>query len=382
MNTAIPPGHWDVAIIGAGPAGCALACALAPGHRVLVVERHVEASRLRIGESLPGAALPILARLGLDAAFLQSGHTPRGATVSAWDTAEPVWRDSLRDPAGTGWHLDRARFDAQLRQAAAARGATLLHGAVQHVARGSDRTWQFDVESAGLARRHSAQVVVDAGGRSSRLARLLGATREEAEPVLCLHVFLQPHDDDRDQRTVIEAAPYGWWYSVRTPSGGRVVALHVDAQDPHRRQWRDPGNFFAAARQCPLVAGVIGARTAPTVEVRPAGASRLSEPAGTGWLAVGDAAVAFDPIASQGLFHALASGHHGAQVIADILAGRPSALVQYARETQAVWERYRVHAALTYSGPERFRRHPFWAARRVSHATLPAQRAALAQAGH
>lgn len=38
-----------------------------------------------------------------------------------------------------------------------------------------------------------------------------------------------------------------------------------------------------------------------------ASACLLSEAAGEGWIAVGDAAMAFDPIASQGLFNALSS---------------------------------------------------------------------------
>ncbi|HWO85501.1 MAG TPA: tryptophan 7-halogenase, partial [Stellaceae bacterium] len=60
----------DVAIVGAGPAGAALAVSLAVAHRldVLVLEREA-VPQFRIGETLPGAAAPLLRDLGLLAGF-------------------------------------------------------------------------------------------------------------------------------------------------------------------------------------------------------------------------------------------------------------------------------------------------------------------------
>lgn len=44
------------------------------------------------------------------------------------------------------------------------------------------------------------------------------------------------------------------------------------------------------------------------VRVRPAESSRLDRAAGEDWLAVGDAASAWDPLSSQGVYRALVTG--------------------------------------------------------------------------
>ena len=80
--------------------------------------------------------------------------------------------------------------------------------------------------------------------------------------------------------------------------------------------------------------------------------------------AVGDAVLTFDPIASQGLFHALASAESAAAATARQLDGDAGAGQANATEMQDVQSRYRAHLAATYAGPERYRERQFWEWRR------------------
>ena len=59
--------------------------------------------------------------------------------------------------------------------------------------------------------------------------------------------------------------------------------------------------------------------------VLPAETSRLDRIAGPGWLALGDAAAAYDPLSSYGIGSAMGSGFYAGQAIADSLAGRDPA---------------------------------------------------------
>lgn len=363
---------WDAIIVGAGPAGSALACRLAAQRRVLLLERAASTTAAvaapRIGESLPGAARVLLQRFGLFEQFLAAGHAERGATVSHWDDGEPVWFDHLRDPNGPGWHLDRTRFDADLREAAIAAGATLIDDCGPLRAAHDGGAWQ--VERHASAPIHRAPVLVDATGRSAAIARQLGIPRQVEDELICLHAYLPPRADDEDDCTRLCADSNGWWYSVRVPSGQRVLAFHLDADDAELRALRALPNLLAKARQQAVLAEVLPATVDADVVVhaRPAGSATLDPAAlvrtAAGFFAVGDAGLSFDPIASQGLFHALASAEIVAAASEDVAGGGAALQNACNAEFEAVRRHYRRKLDQAYAAPIRFHRHAFWLRRR------------------
>jgi len=367
--------QWDVIVVGAGPAGAALACRLRPRYRVLLLERRRLSAREQapaIGESLPGAAQTLLRRFGLFERFLADGHAERTAMVASWDSPAPVWFDPLRDPSGPGWHLDRRRFDDSLRATALAAGAVLQQGC-GHLALGR-RDGQWQLRSARLGQGHRAPVLIDASGRSGSMARRLGLARRQDDALICLSIHLPTVAHDQDRCTRLCADVNGWWYSVRLPCGRRVLAFHLDGHDPELSSLRHAAALLAKARSHPLLAEVLpanarnGQRAVPVPPVfgRPAGSATLdlaALQAIDGFYAVGDAAIAFDPIASQGLFHALASAEATAKAIDRQFAGQAMPQAATIAELAAVYGRYRSHLHATYAGPRRFWSHPFWARR-------------------
>ncbi|WAC71686.1 FAD-dependent monooxygenase [Roseateles sp. SL47] len=365
--------HWDVIVVGSGPAGAALARRLSPGHRVLMLERapppavSSRGAAWRIGESLPGAAAVLLRRQGLWDRFVADGHAERGASISVWDSDSPVWTDALRDPNGPGWHLDRLRFDRMLRNAATEVGAsvTALSGALQ-VSWEGGRWWVRDV---ARGRRHTAPVLVDATGRNAAVCRRLGLNRADGDRLVCIHALLPPlEDEDRSTRLCADAD--GWWYSVRVPSGSRVLAFHTDADASVMRALRDPQALLAKSRSHPLLREVVPERMAGIqTRVQPAGSVALDVNgcAGLpGLYVIGDAVLAFDPIASQGLFHALASAESAALAISRELSGEAGARRDFFLEMAQVQWLYRARLSEVYARPVRFRGHAFWDRHRMN----------------
>jgi flavin-dependent dehydrogenase len=98
--------------------------------------------------------------------------------------------------------------------------------------------------------------------------------------------------------------------------------------------------------------------------VLPAETSRLDAIAGDGWLALGDAAAAYDPLSSHGIGSAMGSGFYGGNAIADLLAGRPEARLAYLDLMQTAYGACLDLQKRHYAAEGRWPEAPFWSRRR------------------
>jgi flavin-dependent dehydrogenase len=362
----------DVLVVGAGPAGSVIAAQLASRCAVALAGR--APSVRQIGESLPAAAAVPLRDLGVWDSFLVQGHRPAWSHASAWGQSAPSQRDALLDPHGHGWILDRTAFDCLLRDAAVRRGAEWLAGAMLRAAHhepGTRHPWRCELLTAdGTSLRLRSRILVDASGRSARVARLAGAAVQRTDKLVCLHAWLPRGRDCAAWAgaTLIEAAPQGWWYSVQVPDGATVLAFHTDADQPAVRDCRTAAGLLAYARQqTRLVRARCEGLDAPAeaVAIAPANGQHCAAAVGGDWMAVGDAALAFDPLASQGLFNSLCTGLQGAQHAAAHLGGDTQALPAWARHVDGLRAAYARNLAAYYAMEQRWPEEAFWGRRRV-----------------
>ncbi len=91
-----------------------------------------------------------------------------------------------------------------------------------------------------------------------------------------------------------------------------------------------------------------------------AGSGRISQAFGEGWIAAGDAAMAYDPISAHGLTLALRSGIDAAAALID---GREEALRAYAGVLDRAFSRCRREALRIYASERRWPAERYWATR-------------------
>lgn len=376
--------HFEVVVIGGGPAGATAGLALArAGRRVLIVESNGQEA-FKIGESVPPVVSRLLGDLGLGAPFAADGHIPCWGNRSVWGSSAVASTDFIADANGCGWHLDRAKFDATLRRVAHEAGSELWTPAKVVKVTRNGAEWDLCVQRRGVDHRASCDWVLDCTGRSSSFARRQGVQRADDDVLIASIVVCRPRPEtppDEDCLTLIESVADGWWYTARLPDGNRVVSYFTDADLPGARVSRTPGGYAALLEATQQVRSRLAGYSmdAPPVTTR-ANSARLQRLAGENWLAAGDAATSFDPLSSQGIFHALYSGMRAAQAVDRHLRGDPGAIESYITRIEHVYDCYLQNRNAFYESECRWN-SDFWRRRRARHgAGSHARRAAAAGA--
>ncbi len=367
---------FDVVIAGAGPAGSMAAHRLArAGRSVLMLDRLRPASP-RLGETLPGAARRLLVREGLGGLFADDRHhAPVTGGLVVWGDDRPVASDVLRDPYGPGLRLDRARFDSSLRKASLAAGADWSRTDVGDVEQCADG-WIVYRDTGSAVR---ARTIIDATGRSARLLRRLGQSRRRGVPLVALYQMARPENNAAMERTLIEAMPDGWLYAGKVGDGRWAIGYHTRPDNAARLRACDAERAAILAR-APHLSACLGALTweGPVLS-RDARSLAAKAACGPGWFAVGDAALAFDPIAGQGLFNALRTGLAAAEAI---LVGGTEGPSAYAEEVERVTSVYAQRRQALYQAETRWSGQPFWQAQCQTIADRKSHRSSLSEQGY
>jgi flavin-dependent dehydrogenase len=245
--------------------------------------------------------------------------------------------------------------------------------------------WLLGFASGVGPRRRQRQLrctyLVDATGRAAALARQQGAKRRNADRLVGLAGVLTARADTRgraadacDPCTLVEACAEGWWYSALLP-GRRLIAVYLTDSDLLRRRDGSWQAFWQARlRQTVHTRARLQAFDPPasnaqaSLRVVAAGGARLDCVSGDGWLAAGDAAMAFDPLSAQGLTRALAAGIHAGETLDSCLAGATAATDAYSAAADKVFRAYARQHAVYYGHERRWPQSVFWRRRQAAAA--------------
>ena len=178
------PSSCEVLIVGAGPAGSALARALArAGRDVLLVEARRHPRTKTCAEYASPRIVEELRRLDVPAADWQRSAVPlRGMQIIAGDEQFAL-RYSDGGGDRTAWGLDRPGFDALLAAGAADAGATVAERtAFQRPIMADGRVSGALLRDADGTHQVRARWLVGADGARSRVARTVGVSRQRLAP--------------------------------------------------------------------------------------------------------------------------------------------------------------------------------------------------------
>lgn len=287
----------DVVIIGAGPAGCCAALRLlALGYDVAVIERR-SFPRPQIGESISPGIGNILEYIGASSA-LETPHFLAGLPARViWERREP--ESITAEHRGIGIMVDRAEFDTHLLNLVKAQGATIFQPAqIKHVM-GEPYAWQIYLETASQEIQINARLILDASGRTGQ-----DNQRFYLAPTM-LAIWSHIDNGIMPQETCIEALPQGWLWGSPLPNGHyrtmafvdpTIVKQHNSDLEKLLCEMLSNSELFSAAANLPFVSQLYSCTATPYLD---------REPWQSGYIKLGEAAFALDPLSSSGVEKAM-----------------------------------------------------------------------------
>lgn len=340
-----------ILILGAGPAGAAVALGLRRlGHAVTVVS---EWRRFAAVEGVSQRVLEGLRNAGLNHA-LEYAAPPSQRRVH-WNGVESAQNIECL--------LDRPRFDAGLREDLKQAGVELIEARVLAVAE-EGNGWRVKLEGG---REVQGAFLVEARGRQAPLNQKGIKARRGPETLSLLNRW---QGEPGPLATAVESLADGWAWMARLEDGRCYWQLTLgvaSSQLPPRDQLLD----YCRERRAtsPLVRQFFGTAAERELELhaRSSTAILCLEACGDNWIRVGDAAMAVDPLSGNGIFQSLSSALQAPLVINTLLRAPERAELARRFHQQRVEQLFLRFARVGrdfYASETQWADKPFWQARR------------------
>lgn len=344
-----------IVVLGAGPAGAAVALGLRRlGHAVTVL------GVPRAFDAIEGVSERVVAGLrgvGIEAALSAiEAPSPRRATWAGQATDlnherlvdrtafdRLLWQELLD-------HGIECRAERVLRWRPGENGH-LLHTQSTDDAQGRTLHASFVVEARGRLAPHGPAEAI----RGPETVALLW--RGQGEP-------------GGEAASAVQSLPDGWTWLARLSSGAVALQLTVDPASvalPPRAQLGD----FIRERLAPVESALpfLAIQARPTHALARTSAAVLApEVCGANWLRVGDAAMAADPLSGNGMFQSLSSALQAPMVVHTLLkypAEATHAQRFHRERVHGLFQRFARIGRDFYAQETRWAERPFWAARRA-----------------
>ena len=339
-ETDAPP--WDMAVVGAGPAGSVCACsALAAGDRmrVALVDRDRFPRDKTCGDAIRADAASIVRELGLGAVFDGRPRVLRTLFTSPprFGYLEKLLQSGNADPDERGYYvIERRVFDRHLFEAAIGRGAEDYTG---HTLTNAE----FDA-SAGLwrlvLRTRSAtntqircRTLVGADGAGSLVRRLAGLEcNADGHTAVAIRAYAQaaglPERTMRVDWLESLLPGYGWTFPL---ADGQVnIGIIIDKRDFKRARRRLESYLEEYVRYLDDDGLAIRSPESIRTHPLPLGSQPLQLVPAERMALVGDAAAMINPFTGEGIHYGIWAGRVLGRAVGECVSrsGSPQAALQ------------------------------------------------------
>lgn len=356
--------HTDVLIVGGGPSGASAAISLLnySSCSVTLVEQS-DFNITRVGEHVSASIFNLIDYLKLKKDdFEPDSFMPSYAGKAYWGSDNVSSINSIFTTDEATFQIDREKFDLKLIEVAAARGATIFpRTKCIEYKQLENKTWKIslshpDKKSFIIYARY----LVDASGRSSNVCRKVGASTQKYDSLIGVGLFLK--QENRKFEHILESCELGWWYTACLPDNKMVVTFFSDADIISKNKLHRLESWKANLSKTKHIKKVLQGHQALSNKlwVRNAQTQISNIKNLDRFIAIGDAAVSFDPISSMGIGFSISSAFFAAKYIAQELNEGSQETDVFQKDLLQNFNQYQKIRTKYYKKEKRWASSAFW----------------------
>ena len=309
----------QVIIAGKGIAGLVLSSQLDKhGIDHVLLFRKEGQSPISLGETIPPSAMPLLHNTGLFELFEQTAYSKTSGYHSIWGSDLVIDHHFYQEsPTAHGFKINKAALIEQLTELQQHRlqevksfkevslGASVQVNAVTH---------QGELEMSG-------RMMVDATGKKRAVLKLLNVPVKVRDQQIAFSTHLPgKYFEQLPYGVFMESFMCGWGIVSALDEETNVMTLYTAAGQADHTLYRDFESwpqllkntkglkYYLPDAQAGNPSKIIGYDASTVLAERVAGQQ---------WLAIGDAAMSFDPLSSHGITNAIWTANRAASLIKD-----------------------------------------------------------------
>lgn len=336
----------DVIIIGGGPAGTTAATELARRGRKVQLFEKSRHPRFHIGESLLPMNIPILERLGVLPEVDRIGVRKPAADFPA-DNERGFnvfdFSKSLERLPGYAYQVKREEFDEILfRNAQRAGAGTYENTEVINAATTADSASVTVRDAAGQTREVRARYLIDASGRDTFLGNNLKLKKRHARhrsaAIFAHFTGVERRAEPWTGNISIYRFHQGWIWLIPLSNDITSIGAVLSPETLKKRSGPLEPFLMDILNSVPaLKARMANARLHGNLEATGNYSYECREHTGPRWIMAGDASAFLDPVFSSGVYLAMHSASHAAELVNEVLDGARERPLQraYEREMRA-----------------------------------------------
>lgn len=296
--------NTDVVIVGSGISGQTLSILLKEKNIDHIVLNRVEKRKtLELPETIPPSTLVLLESLNLLELFSKSSSKTFGYH-SLWNS-DILATDNFFDhnPYKHGLKLNKKNLLNDLRELIT--DQTMHFNNLIEIDR-SDESVIVKIESNNTIQTITSRIIVDATGRNRAILKHLGIASESFDNQVALSCHLPYFKHPKlIHQVFVESFENGWGIVSSLNEQINGMTLYTKKGSPILSQLKDYRNWKELLSSTQMLKDFLIEDLNCKVVGGEANSSKASQITGSNWLAIGDAAISFDPLSSHGISNAI-----------------------------------------------------------------------------